>query len=140
MTTIAMSTPAAGAGPVKPDLSALTAALTPLLPGLQALEGRLNTLFIERSAAVRAILVALLTRQHAVLLGPPGAAKSDLISTLARLIGGERTALARGARARLGDPGLGRRFGGDPGVSGLRLAYAHARRGRSFGAEPPRSR
>jgi MoxR-like ATPase len=87
-----MTAPTAGA-PVTtptsaPDQATLTAVLTPLLPALQALEARLNARFVERQGAVRAILVALLARQHAVLLGPPGAAKSDLIATVAGLIGG----------------------------------------------------
>jgi MoxR-like ATPase len=88
MTTAPAVAPSAGAPPAAPDLSLLTAALTPLLPTLQALEAQLNTLFIERQPAARAVLVALLARQHAVLLGPPGTAKSDLIATLARLIAG----------------------------------------------------
>ncbi|MCC6629304.1 MAG: AAA family ATPase [Chloroflexi bacterium] len=88
--TTTPAAPSAGASRAgaTPDLTALTAALTPLLPALQALEGQLNTLFIERQPAVRAVLVALLARQHAVLLGPPGTAKSDLIASLARLIAG----------------------------------------------------
>lgn len=83
-----MPVPPAITTPAPLDLTVLTAALTPLLPALQALETQLNTVFIERQAAVRAVLVALLARQHAVLLGPPGTAKSDLIASLARLIGG----------------------------------------------------
>lgn len=70
-----------------PDGTALTTALTPLLPRLQAMEAQLTSVFIERTDAVRAVLVALLARQHCLLLGPPGAAKSELVNALARLIG-----------------------------------------------------
>jgi MoxR-like ATPase len=88
MTTAPAAAPPAGATPAAPDLTALAAALTPLLPALQTLEAQLNMLFIERQPAVRAVLAALLARQHAVLLGPPGTAKSALIDAVARLIAG----------------------------------------------------
>ena len=64
MTTTTPTTAGATATP-----AALTSALTPLLPALRALESHLNTAFIEREGAIRAILVALLARQHAVLIG-----------------------------------------------------------------------
>jgi MoxR-like ATPase len=88
MTTATAAPALAGTGAATPDLTSVLATLTPLLPGLQVLEGQLNALFIERQPAVRAVLVALLARQHCLLLGPPGAAKSELIATLARLVGG----------------------------------------------------
>ena len=64
MTTEEHMTTTVAPPPAAPDLTPLAAALTPLLPALQALEAELNTLFIERQGAVRAILVALLARQH----------------------------------------------------------------------------
>ena len=51
------------------------------------LEQSLRSLFFERDEVIRGLLVALLARQHLVLLGPPGAAKSDLAETLCGAIG-----------------------------------------------------
>ena len=73
--------------------------LAPHAPGittLQALEAELSGLLLERTATVRAALVALLAREHMVLLGPPGTAKSLLVELLAERIappggGGLRT-------------------------------------------------
>jgi MoxR-like ATPase len=53
---------------------------------LKRIEGELNLEMIERSDAIRAILIALITRQHGVFLGPPGTGKSWLITKVARRI------------------------------------------------------
>src|SRR5213082_2231114 len=52
----------------------------------QALETRLCAQLLERDEVVRAALVAVLARQHMVLLGPPGTAKSQLVALLAQRI------------------------------------------------------
>ena len=53
---------------------------------LKRIEGELNIEMIERSDAIRAILLALITRQHGVFLGPPGTGKSWLVTKVARRI------------------------------------------------------
>jgi MoxR-like ATPase len=58
----------------------------PSLSKLQTIEAELSTTLIERDDVIRAALLALLTRQHAVILGPPGTAKSMLITELAKRI------------------------------------------------------
>jgi MoxR-like ATPase len=58
----------------------------PPLDKLQALERELMALLIERDEVIRASLVALLARQHLVILGPPGTAKSALVTELSRRI------------------------------------------------------
>jgi MoxR-like ATPase len=63
--------------------------LTPVastIQTLQALEAELAGLLLERDETVRAALVAILARQHLVLLGAPGTAKSMLVSLLAERI------------------------------------------------------
>lgn len=56
------------------------------LDKLKALELDLIALLIERDEVIRASLVALLARQHLVVLGPPGTGKSALITELSRRI------------------------------------------------------
>lgn len=60
---------------------------------IRAIEGELNAAVLERNEAVRSLLLALLTRQHLLLLGPPGTAKS-LLTDLAQCVleGAERFA------------------------------------------------
>lgn len=63
--------------------------LTPVHAALhryQTLETELSALLLERDDVVRAALVALLARQHMVILGKPGTAKSMLIEQLAARI------------------------------------------------------
>ena len=60
--------------------------LAPIQIPLQALitlEQEMNTELIERSDTLRLALVALLAREHFVLLGPPGTAKSQRRVSLA---------------------------------------------------------
>jgi MoxR-like ATPase len=63
--------------------------LTPIRPSLaalQAVERELNAALIERDEGIRAALVALLAREHLVVLGPPGTGKSHLVAEIARRI------------------------------------------------------
>ena len=53
---------------------------------LQRLESELCSSLIEREEVIRAAIIALLARQHLVVLGPPGTAKSALINELAQRI------------------------------------------------------
>jgi hypothetical protein len=52
------------------------ASIKPSLDKLQAIERELAASLIERDEVIRASLVALLARQHLVVLGPPGTGKS----------------------------------------------------------------
>jgi MoxR-like ATPase len=82
-TVSASTTPAAANGLATAQLSALLAGP---LQNLRAVETALNGRFIERGEVIRIILVALLARQHAVLVGLPGAAKTELIAQLGQLV------------------------------------------------------
>jgi MoxR-like ATPase len=62
------------------------ASIKPSLDKLQAIERELAASLIERDEVIRASLVALLSRQHLVVLGPPGTAKSALVTELAQRI------------------------------------------------------
>src|SRR5262245_57677214 len=62
------------------------ASIKPSLDKLQTLERELAASLIERDEVIRASLVALLARQHLVVLGPPGTAKSALVTELANRI------------------------------------------------------
>ena len=53
---------------------------------LRAIEAEMSALLLGRDDAVRAALLAVLARQHLVLLGPPGTAKSLLIELLSERI------------------------------------------------------
>jgi len=52
------------------------------------LEQELNDQFLERRDVIRGLLVGLLTKQHVLLLGPPGTAKSMLVNDLCSRISG----------------------------------------------------
>ncbi len=49
----------------------------------QTIRSELNAAFVERSEMIDGSLVALLTKEHALLFGAPGAAKSALVRVLA---------------------------------------------------------
>ncbi len=49
---------------------------------LLKVEEELSKLFFERKEEIRGLLVGLLAREHVLLLGPPGAAKSELAEEL----------------------------------------------------------
>jgi MoxR-like ATPase len=55
---------------------------------LWALRRELKGLFVERDEFVDGALAALLARQHVLLIGPPGSAKSMLVHALCERIGG----------------------------------------------------
>ena len=52
------------------------------------IEAELNLAFFERNDEIRSLLVALLAREHVLLLGPPGTAKSALTQALCEAIDG----------------------------------------------------
>lgn len=60
--------------------------LQPTIIKLQTIERELSATLIEREEVIRAALIALLARQHLVILGPPGTAKSQLVTALASRI------------------------------------------------------
>lgn len=60
------------------------------MSGLEKVRDYLNARFLEREEVIDGLLVALVARQHAVLLGPPGTAKSELIGELASCFEGAR--------------------------------------------------
>ncbi len=53
---------------------------------LQQVAGTLDQQFLGKSEIVRLLLIAIVAREHAVLIGPPGTAKSALLRTLAELL------------------------------------------------------
>ena len=55
---------------------------------LEEIRQALNSKFFEREKEVEGILVALLSRQHMLMIGPAGTAKSALSSELAKIIEG----------------------------------------------------
>jgi MoxR-like ATPase len=72
------------------------ASTTSSLDKLRTIERDLTATLIERDKFIRASLVALLARQHLVVLGPPGTAKSALVTELPGA-SASRTARACGA-------------------------------------------
>jgi MoxR-like ATPase len=68
------------------------ASIKPYLDKLQTIERELTALLIERDEAIRASLVALLARQHLVVLGPPGTAKSQLVTSLVERVSAQNSA------------------------------------------------
>lgn len=62
---------------------------TPLRSRVQASIGRVSKGLLERDTEVRLLLLAALCREHLLLLGPPGTAKSELSRRLNGLVGGK---------------------------------------------------
>ncbi len=56
---------------------------------LLQIEKELNDSYLERREVIRGLLVGLLTKQHVLLLGPPGTAKSMVANDLCGRIGGQ---------------------------------------------------
>lgn len=56
------------------------------LSKLDEIKNALNAKFYEREAEVEAILIAILSRQHLLMIGPSGTAKSALAVELAKMI------------------------------------------------------
>ena len=52
----------------------------------RALEGHLNDLFLERRDLVRGLIVSLLVEEHLVIIGPWGAAKSEILRTICAIM------------------------------------------------------
>jgi len=72
-------------GPKRPRKAARKAARTPakdLRASLLAVEADIGTVLIEREDETRSLLLALLSRQHLFLLGPPGEGKSLLCTEM----------------------------------------------------------
>jgi MoxR-like ATPase len=61
---------------------------TDVLARVDALRQDLNRILLERETAVEAALLALLTQEHLLLLGPPGTAKSLLVRSICERIQG----------------------------------------------------
>ncbi|WP_339249857.1 AAA family ATPase [Sporosarcina sp. FSL W8-0480] len=57
---------------------------------LKEIKAALNAKFYEREAEVEAILIALLSRQHVLMVGPSGTAKSALAIEFAKIIQGSQ--------------------------------------------------
>ena len=62
--------------------------MSTLLTKLRALRQELNSILLEREVAVEAALLALLTGEHLLLLGPPGTAKSLMVRSICERIDG----------------------------------------------------
>ncbi len=74
---------------------------------LLKVEEELSGLFFERKEEIRGLLVGLLSREHVLLLGPPGAAKSELAEELCSRIvweGGGRSGYFRWLLSRTSTP------------------------------------
>ena len=66
-----------------------TEALDAAVNSVQTLEASLNSAFFERRAEIRSLIIALVARQHVLLLGPPGTGKSALTNALTAALGGD---------------------------------------------------
>lgn len=64
--------------------------MTDTAGSLRAIAAELDEQFLERASAIRGIIAAVLSRQHSLLLGPPGVAKSELARELTSRIDGAR--------------------------------------------------
>lgn len=62
----------------------------PVAQALTRIQNEVNTIYLERRAAIEAILMAVLSKQHAYILGPPGTGKSEMTrEVLSRFTGAE---------------------------------------------------
>jgi MoxR-like ATPase len=59
---------------------------TDLSARLRSVAQTLDAMFLGKSEVIRLLLIAIVAREHAVLIGPPGTAKSALLRTLASLL------------------------------------------------------
>jgi MoxR-like ATPase len=62
--------------------TATTATGTDISAPLRAIVDELSATYLERETVVRAVLITVLAKQHSVILGPPGTAKSALARDL----------------------------------------------------------
>src|SRR5690606_38773247 len=59
----------------------------PSLPErLRAIAAELDRRYLGKSEVIRLLLISIVAREHAVVIGPPGTAKSALIRSLAELL------------------------------------------------------
>jgi MoxR-like ATPase len=72
--------------PAQPPGAPEQAAALSLAAAFGALEQQVCARLVEREEAVHAALLALVAREHLLLVGPPGTAKSLLVNLLARAI------------------------------------------------------
>jgi MoxR-like ATPase len=68
----------------------MSSAMDTIIDKLQTLRAELKDLFIERDELIDGMLAAVIARQHVLVLGPPGTAKSMLARELCRRVGGGR--------------------------------------------------
>lgn len=59
-----------------------------MIKKIKEIETFLNTMYLERDEMIRGILVAFIARQHVLLVGDPGTAKSALVADLSRCVTG----------------------------------------------------
>jgi MoxR-like ATPase len=64
--------------------------MTDTAASLRQIADELSGMFYERAGAIRGVMVAMLAKQHSLLLGPPGTAKSELARELTSRIDGAR--------------------------------------------------
>jgi MoxR-like ATPase len=60
--------------------------LNPLASRLQSVAAALEAQFLGKGETIRLLLIAVVAREHALLIGPPGTAKSALLRSLATLL------------------------------------------------------
>jgi len=65
---------------------------------MQQLIDQLCATYVERSETIEPLVAAVIARRHAVLIGPPGTAKSSLVRDLAAGMGGLRIPRSHHAR------------------------------------------
>lgn len=62
----------------------------PMAQSLRTIITEVSDLYLERHAAIEAVIVAILAKQHAFILGPPGTGKSEMArEIISRFIGAE---------------------------------------------------
>ncbi len=58
--------------------------LTPIIEAVQAIEAEVNILAKERAETIRAVLLGIMAKEHAVILGKPGTGKSYMVRELTK--------------------------------------------------------
>ena len=71
-----------------PTLATFAPTTTQALDKVRALRDSLSSAFMERTDEATCMMVALLAREHVLLLGPPGTGKSAITQALAKALGG----------------------------------------------------
>jgi len=70
------------------SVSTLQPSTSQAIDKLHRLEQELNDRFLERTQAIRVLLLSVLTRQHTLIFGERGAGKSNLVQSLANSLKG----------------------------------------------------